>query len=73
MEPPFPPRDGRDVLAYDHAEVLAGYTSFERGDLVPGANHSPAFRWGWQNRQRDTGQDDGFDHIRRDFFRHRRR
>ena len=61
----FPPKTWQDIDSYDHAEIVAGYLSHERGDPVPGPNHSDGFRWGWTNRERDESpNDDGFDLIR---------
>jgi hypothetical protein len=74
IDPPFPPRDGIDVAAYDTDEVVAGYRESRPDDPEPGDNRSPAYRWGWQNRKRDSlRHDDGFDFARRAYFDLRRR
>lgn len=66
----FPPASWTDIEAYDHAEVVEGYMSWKRGDLVPGPNHSDGFRWGWQNGERDRSpEDDGFDRVRHQYVR----
>lgn len=61
----FPPRDYLDVIAYDDDECVRGYREHCIFDDPPGDNHSPGYRWGWQNARRDVIHvDDGFDHIR---------
>lgn len=68
--PQFPPRDEWDVLAYDEDELVAGYRSYRPDDPEPGGNHSPAFRWGWVNRRKDSTRiPDGFEGIRSAFIR----
>lgn len=64
----FPPRDEWDVAAYDIAEVVEGYRS-SVDDPDPGPNRSPAFRWGWCNRQKDCrGAPDGYEDIRHRYY-----
>lgn len=61
----FPPRDAWDIAAYDDDECVSGYRDCRPDDPPPGGNHSPAYRWGWLNRQRDRSRDDdGFDRMR---------
>lgn len=62
----FPPRDEWDIAAYDTDECVAGYRSFmDSSGMWPGANNSPAFRWGWMNARADFTQvDDGFNNMR---------
>ena len=61
----FPPRDEWDVAAFDGDEIVAGYRDYRAGDPTPGPNHSPSYRWGWTNRQRDVShKSDGFEGIR---------
>jgi hypothetical protein len=70
MNSEFPPTCTTDIAAYDLAETVAGYV--DDSELAPGPNHSPAFRWGWTNRQRDHAtKDDGFDALRHRYFRER--
>lgn len=65
----FPPRDEWEVLAYDVDEMVAGYREYRPDDPEPGANRSPAYRWGWANRRKDsTGEPDGFEEIRQAFI-----
>jgi hypothetical protein len=71
---PFPPRDAWDVASYDLDECVAGYRDYRPDDPAPGANHSPAYRWGWINRRKDTTREpDGFEHIRSAFIAMERR
>lgn len=66
---PFPPRTAWDIAVYDQDECVAGYRDYRPDDPPPGANHSPAYRWGWTNRRRDiTGASDGFEGLRYEFF-----
>lgn len=66
----FPPRDEWDVLHYNDDEVVDGYLEHRIGDIPPGPNRSPAYRWGWTNGRKDaSGEDDGYEDIRRAFFR----
>lgn len=65
----FPPRDEWDIAAYETDDVVAGYREYRRDDPHPGANHSPGYRWGWTNRQKDaTGTPDGYEPIRSAFI-----
>lgn len=45
-----------DLLALDHAEVVAGHLSAEKGDPEPGMNHSRAFHHGWRTRMMDLNE-----------------
>lgn len=70
----FPPRDVWDIAAYDEEELVAGYRDYRPDDPPPGANHSPAYRWGWTNRRRDmTHLCDGFESLRYEFIQMTRR
>lgn len=72
----FPPFSWTDIDAYDHDEVVEGYRSYKRGDLVPGPNHSDGFRWGWQNGFYDHNYldgDDGYCAIRYAYIRESRK
>lgn len=70
----FPPRDVWDVAAYDRDEVLAGYFDHQSHDPEPGPNRSPAFRWGWTNRRRDTTHEpDCYEPLRYAYIRMLRR
>jgi hypothetical protein len=64
----FPPRDEWDVLGYPIDDVVEGYRSHRVGDPVPGNNHTPGYRWGWTNAQKDRTYKeipfDGFEAIR---------
>ncbi len=72
VDAPFPPTCAEHVNAYDKAEVVQGYLAFDAQDPMPGSNHSPAYRWGWQNRFRDHQRDDdGYDAVRRAYLRER--
>lgn len=65
----FPPRSPLEVALYCEDEIFRGYSEHAAGEEIPGTNSSAAYRWGALNRQRDrSGQDDGFDHIRREFL-----
>jgi hypothetical protein len=67
----FPPKCASDIEDYDLEETVAGYS--DTSDIEPGANNSPAYRWGWTNRKRDRlGKDDGFDGLRHDYLRWRK-
>lgn len=68
-QPPLPPRDWRDVWAYDREDILAGFREFHLGDPEPGPNRPPGYRWGWANRRNDAGLPDEFGPIRRDYIR----
>lgn len=66
----FPPRSWEDIAAYDTDESVAGYREHRPDDPPPGPNRSPGYRWGWTNRRKDmTGVPDGFESIRRDYYR----
>lgn len=45
-----------ELDSLDHAEMLEGYASAERGDPEPGPNRGKAFWYGWCNRMRDYGE-----------------
>lgn len=65
----FPPRNEWDVAAYETDEIVAGYRDHRIGDVEPGPNHSPAYRWGWCNAKKDlTHVNDGFEPIRYAFI-----
>jgi hypothetical protein len=66
----FPPRDKWDVAAYETDELVAGYREYRPSDPEPGANRrSPAYRWGWVNRRKDsTCIPDGFEGIRSEYI-----
>lgn len=71
--PRFPPQAGADIAAYDLEECVAGYSEQRADEPEPGANRSPAYRWGWQNRKRDRqAADDGFDGLRSAYLQERR-
>ena len=40
----------------DAEEMVAGYSSAERGDPEPGGNHSRAYHHGWRTRMMDYGE-----------------
>jgi hypothetical protein len=55
-KPTFTPvRTVDDLHSLDHAEVLEGYMSAERGDPEPGPNRGRAYWHGWRNRMIDMG------------------
>lgn len=63
----WPPTKWHDIDEYDGDEIVAGYTDYRKGDLQPGPNRSPGYRWGWQNNFYDHNHldgDDGFVAIR---------
>jgi hypothetical protein len=65
----FPPRNAWDVLAYDGEETMNGYRDFAFNKPLPGDDRTPAYRWGWQNAQRDaTHARDGYEDIRYDYI-----
>lgn len=69
----FPPTSEHDIAAYAVDEMTQGYRDCYREsnpvDFAPGGNHSPAYRWGWQNGIRDkTKKDDGYDYVRAMFI-----
>lgn len=65
----FPPRTPEDISGYDDEELVRGFTDWRPGDPLPGPNHSDAYRWGAQNRYRDsTGADDGFIALRHEYY-----
>lgn len=45
-----------ELDALDSADVVEGYSSAERGDPEPGANHSRAYHHGWRTRMMDLGE-----------------
>lgn len=45
-----------DLETLDHAEMVEGYSSAERGDPEPGENRGRAFWHGWRMRQIDYGE-----------------
>lgn len=51
-----PVRTKADLESLDHADVLEGYLSAERGDPEPGPNRGRAFWHGWRNRMIDMGE-----------------
>lgn len=54
---PFAPVTTLDDLdSLDHADVLEGYKSAERGDPEPGENRGRAFWHGWRCRMFDFGE-----------------
>ena len=65
----YPPRCAEDIHAYDGKETVAGYSEYCPSDPFPGANRSPAYRWGWQNCHRDNGHEDDYDWLRYDYIR----
>lgn len=67
----FPPTTWQDIDGYPFEETLEGFKSYERGDPVPGENHSDGFRWGWQNAYYDANSrdDDGFAVLRAEYIR----
>lgn len=70
----FPPRDAWEIAAYPTDDVVLGYMEHRLDDPVPGDNRSPGYRWGWANRRRDvTHEPDGFDAVRRAYFKLPRR
>lgn len=70
----FPPRTAMEIEAYRYADVLAGFMDWEPDQIPPGPNHAPGYRWGWQNRERDSHpeRDDGFDRLRHELIRVRK-
>lgn len=61
----FPPRNEWDIAAYPMDDVVKGYRDHRLGDLLPGPNHPPGYRWGWTNAEKDrTRIADGFEPIR---------
>ncbi len=42
-----------ELLTLDNSEVVAGYTSAEKGDPEPGMNHTRAFHHGWRMAMMD--------------------
>lgn len=71
--PSFPPQNHFDIASYDEDEIFQAYLEFQRDDPAPGDNHSPAYRWGWQNCLRDAQhKDDGFDWVRHQYLQAQR-
>lgn len=69
----FPPESVEDIAAYDLGECVEGYTEQKPDEPEPGANRSPAYRWGWQNRKRDRQpEDDGFGYLRQAYIEFRK-
>lgn len=44
-----------DLDSLDHADVVEGYASADRGDPEPGPNRGRAFWHGWRCRMMDYG------------------
>lgn len=57
----FPPRDIRDIFAYDISECVLGFQEYQPHIPDPGDEFTPSYRWGWANAKFDrTREDDGF-------------
>lgn len=56
-----PVRTKADLDTLDHAEIVEGYRSAERGDPEPGPNRGRAYWRGWRNRMIDYGELPGDD------------
>ncbi len=68
----YPPQSWTDIRDYNHEDTVEGYTESRDGDPDPGDNRAEGYRWGWLNRQRDRGADDGFDGLRHEYIRRMR-
>ena len=45
-----------DLETLDSNDIVAGYSTTERGDPEPGENRGRAFWHGWRNRMMDFGE-----------------
>lgn len=53
----FPPvADLWELDSLDHDQVVAGYSSAERGDPEPGPNRGKSYWHGWRCRMMDLGE-----------------